>query len=227
MLGVLAAFKWPRFLHAQPDAAAFEGHAVRARPHRMVLILPVGISFYTFQAISYVMDVDRGHVAARRNPADVFLYILLPQLVAGPIVRAARYSRLPQIDAGAARRAAAQAAAVVLILSGLFKKMVVANYLSVLLVDPVGFPDGQNFRPQRSPHARLRGADLLRFLRLFRHCHRCRAAARLRFYRNFDPPYAPLPCAVLATGTSRCRPGSATTSTSRSAATGAGRCAAT
>jgi len=108
------------------------------------IILPVGISFYTFQAVSYVMDAHRGHIEPRRNPTDVFLYIsFFPQLVAGPIVRAAHF--LPQIDAPTRPDSNARALAVVLILMGLFKKMVVANYLSVLLVDPVyALPDGQN-----------------------------------------------------------------------------------
>ena len=52
------------------------------------LTLPIGISFYTFQAMSYVVDVYRGEVTAEKNPLDVTLYIaLFPQLVAGPIVR--------------------------------------------------------------------------------------------------------------------------------------------
>ncbi len=108
------------------------------------IILPVGISFYIFQAVSYVMDSHRGHIEPRRNPTDVFLYIsFFPQLVAGPIVRAAHF--LPQIDAPTAPDRNAHALAVVLILMGLFKKMVVANYISVLLVDPVyALPDGQN-----------------------------------------------------------------------------------
>ncbi|MEM7441432.1 MAG: MBOAT family O-acyltransferase [Pseudomonadota bacterium] len=110
----------------------------------MSVILPVGISFYIFQAISYVVDMDRGHVEQRRNPIDIFLYIsFFPQLVAGPIVRASHF--LPQIDAPKRPDANARAEAVVLILVGLFKKMVVANYLSVLIVDPFyALPDGQN-----------------------------------------------------------------------------------
>ena len=109
----------------------------------MRIVLPVGISFYTFQAISYIMDVDRGEIAPRRNPFDVALYIsFFPQLVAGPIVRASEF--LPQIDRPHVVDAVMRGTAVLLILSGLFKKMVVANYLSVLLVDPVfAFPDGQ------------------------------------------------------------------------------------
>ncbi|WP_297773484.1 MBOAT family protein [uncultured Roseovarius sp.] len=109
----------------------------------MRVILPVGISFYIFQAISYLLDIRRGKIAPRHNPIDVFLYIsFFPQLVAGPIVRAADF--LPQIDRPAMVDATMRGAAVLLILTGLFKKMVVANYLSVLLVDPVfAFPDLQ------------------------------------------------------------------------------------
>lgn len=108
------------------------------------VILPVGISFYVFQAISYVVDVARGDIHHRKNPADVALYIsFFPQLVAGPIVRAADF--LPQIDTPQPPTAAIRAEAVVLILIGLFKKMVVANYLAVMLVDPVfAFPTEQD-----------------------------------------------------------------------------------
>ena len=63
----------------------------------MQIILPVGISFFTFQGISYVVDVYRGEVEPAKSPLDLFLYIsFFPQLVAGPIVRAAWF--LPQLD---------------------------------------------------------------------------------------------------------------------------------
>ena len=69
-------------------------------PHRdmpfLEIILPIGISFFTFQGISYVVDVDRGHIKPVRSPLDLFLYIsFFPQLVAGPIVRASHF--LPQL----------------------------------------------------------------------------------------------------------------------------------
>ncbi|MBZ0129817.1 MAG: MBOAT family protein [Rhodobacteraceae bacterium] len=143
MLGVLAACKYFNFFFVSLQQLL--GDSVLSRDLAWLrIVLPVGISFYVFQAISYVMDVSRGEAAARRNPGDVALYIsFFPQLVAGPIVRAADF--LPQIDRVIRPDAAMRAGAVVLILSGLFKKMVVANYLSVLLVDPVfGFPEMQN-----------------------------------------------------------------------------------
>ncbi|QQA44475.1 MBOAT family O-acyltransferase [Pelagovum pacificum] len=142
LLGALAVFKYFGFFLLSLQQLL--GDTALSRDLSwMRIVLPVGISFYTFQAISYVMDVSRRTIAARKNPADVALYIsFFPQLVAGPIVRAADF--LPQIDRPEKVDAAMRGAAVVLILSGLFKKMVVANYLSVLLVDPVfAFPDGQ------------------------------------------------------------------------------------
>ena len=52
------------------------------------IVLPIGISFYTFQGMSYVIDVYRGRAKTEKNPLRVALYIsLFPQLIAGPIVR--------------------------------------------------------------------------------------------------------------------------------------------
>ena len=100
------------------------------------VILPVGISFFTFQGISYVVDVYRGHVPARRSLLDVMLYIsFFPQLVAGPIVRAAQF--LPQLDRRPDPRRILVTFGVLLIAWGLFKKAIVANYLAVDLVDRV------------------------------------------------------------------------------------------
>ncbi len=102
----------------------------------MGVILPVGISFYIFQAISYLVDTHRGQVEARANPVDVGLYIsFFPQLVAGPIVRARDF--LPQIETPTQPDAVRQSRAIVLILAGLFKKLIVANYLATLVVDPI------------------------------------------------------------------------------------------
>jgi D-alanyl-lipoteichoic acid acyltransferase DltB (MBOAT superfamily) len=99
------------------------------------IILPVGISFFTFHGISYIVDVYRGDVAVCRKVTDMLLYLsFFPQLVAGPIVRASKF--LPQLYQRPARDFGV-AWPVVLILGGLFKKVVIANYLAVDLVDPV------------------------------------------------------------------------------------------
>jgi alginate O-acetyltransferase complex protein AlgI len=102
------------------------------------IILPVGISFFTFQGISYVVDVHRGHVKPVTTPIDLFLYIsFFPQLVAGPIVRASHF--LPQLERRPSLDPLTLAYGLVLIVSGLFKKIVLAHYLAVDLVDPVYF----------------------------------------------------------------------------------------
>jgi alginate O-acetyltransferase complex protein AlgI len=104
------------------------------------IILPVGISFYTFHGISYVVDVYRGDVAVCRQLRDMLLYLsFFPQLVAGPIVRSSDF--LPQLYRQQAPPMAI-GAALLLIAGGLFKKVVISSLLATLLVDKVFFdPD--------------------------------------------------------------------------------------
>lgn len=100
------------------------------------IVLPVGISFFTFQAMSYVIDVYRGEIKYCKSPIDILLFIsFFPQLVAGPIVRAKDF--IPQLDKIPEINNIKLDKALILILVGLFKKMIVANYLSSLLVDKV------------------------------------------------------------------------------------------
>ena len=101
------------------------------------IILPVGVSFFTFQGMSYMIDVYRG----RTQPASLLDITLLmsffPHLVAGPIVRAShlvpQFQKIPKLDRGMI------AMALLLIVWGLFKKAVVASELAVNFVDPVFF----------------------------------------------------------------------------------------
>jgi D-alanyl-lipoteichoic acid acyltransferase DltB (MBOAT superfamily) len=103
----------------------------------MEIILPVGISFFTFHGISYLVDVYRGDVGVCKRFADILLYLsFFPQLVAGPIVRASFF--LPQLARPPAERVPI-AEPVLLIIGGLFKKVVIATYLATDLVDPVFF----------------------------------------------------------------------------------------
>jgi D-alanyl-lipoteichoic acid acyltransferase DltB (MBOAT superfamily) len=102
------------------------------------VILPVGISFFTFQGISYVVDVYRGHCQKARSLLDIMLLMsFFPHLVAGPIVRAS--DLLPQFDQTPRLNRAMVSHALILIVWGLFKKTVIASELSVGLVDPVFF----------------------------------------------------------------------------------------
>ena len=97
------------------------------------IILPVGISFFTFQAISYVVDVHRG----RTPPVgllDFAVYLsFFPQLVAGPIVRATEF--MPELAAARRPDRAETGRAVQLIGRGLFKKVVISDFLARAIVD--------------------------------------------------------------------------------------------
>ena len=137
---VLGFFKYYGFFLNSLQDVMFAIGLQRDLPF-LQIILPVGISFFTFQAISYVVDVYRGDVAYREKPLDVLLYIsLFPQLVAGPIVRAADF--LPQLERQAQLTRSAVVGGLVLCWFGLMKKMVVANYLAADLVDPVFLDPG-------------------------------------------------------------------------------------
>ena len=99
------------------------------------LALPVGISFFVFHAISLMVDAYRGKLTSRVRMLDALLYVaFFPQLVAGPILRASSFlpqlGRAPDMDAIEAPRA------VGLIVSGLAKKVLIANFLATRLVDP-------------------------------------------------------------------------------------------
>lgn len=97
--------------------------------------LPVGISFFTFQAMSYVIDVGRGQIETM-EPLDFAVYLsFFPQLVAGPIVRASEFG--PQLARQPDPRYVPSAEAFRLILLGLFKKVVISSYLANEIVDDV------------------------------------------------------------------------------------------
>jgi D-alanyl-lipoteichoic acid acyltransferase DltB (MBOAT superfamily) len=104
----------------------------------MRILLPIGISFFTFQGISYVVDVWRRTCAPARSLLDVMLLMsFFPHLVAGPIVRASdllpQFAQSPRLD----RRMASEG--FLLVVWGLFKKTVIASELASGLVDPVFF----------------------------------------------------------------------------------------
>ncbi|HEX3535468.1 MAG TPA: MBOAT family O-acyltransferase [Stellaceae bacterium] len=133
-LGLLGIFKYLDFFVLSSNELAHLLGLEHELPF-VEILLPVGISFFTFHGISYVTDVYRGDVAVCRNPLDMALYMsFFPQLVAGPIVRAAYF--LPQLARPSAEPIPI-GPAMLLILGGLFKKIVVANYLATGLVDPV------------------------------------------------------------------------------------------
>jgi alginate O-acetyltransferase complex protein AlgI len=100
------------------------------------ILPPVGISFFTFQTISYSIDVYKGKVEPVRNMLDFGFYVsFFPQLVAGPIVRAAHF--IPQLykDFSLSKQEFGQA--IFLILNGLMKKMFVGDFIAANLIDRV------------------------------------------------------------------------------------------
>ncbi|MGP8214304.1 MAG: MBOAT family O-acyltransferase [Bacteroidia bacterium] len=100
------------------------------------VILPVGISFYTFQVLSYTIDIYRGQLTPSDNILDFGFYVcFFPHLVAGPIVRAANF--LPQIHKDIVLSKEEVGQALFLILTGLIKKAVISDYISVNFVDRV------------------------------------------------------------------------------------------
>ena len=100
------------------------------------IILPVGISFYTFQTISYTVDVYRGKLEPVKNIIDFGFYVsFFPQLVAGPIVRAAEF--VPQLYQKFKLTKQEFGHAVFLILNGLIKKMLISDYISINFVDRI------------------------------------------------------------------------------------------
>jgi alginate O-acetyltransferase complex protein AlgI len=138
-LGVLGVFKyygffvdeWGRFLDSLGLGMPLP---------LLTLALPIGLSFITFQAISYVVDVKRG-LLPPASTLDFALYLsFFPHVVAGPIVRAREF--IPQLSKPRDPRDVAVGAAVVLIALGLIKKVAVADYLAREVVDPVfGVPE--------------------------------------------------------------------------------------
>lgn len=129
-LGLLGFFKYTDFLgNTVSHLAALVGWKLGWV--EMNILLPVGISFYTFEAMSYVIDVYRGQLAPeQRWSRYAFFIAFFPHLIAGPIVRASQF--LPQIDARPRLSVAEFERAVVRILGGLVKKMILADTLSVV-----------------------------------------------------------------------------------------------
>src|SRR3989440_6242009 len=133
-LGLLCYFKYANFfLDSLRQALEAAGMHSALRP--LEVILPVGISFYTFEAINYMVDVYRGHVKAQRSLPHFMLFILFfPHLVAGPIVRARAF--LPQIGRRKHCSWPRMQVGVQFFLMGLFKKLAISDGM-VQFVEPV------------------------------------------------------------------------------------------
>ena len=140
-LGMLAFFKYFNFftenLVGFGTALGFEVSAPV-----LSVALPVGISFYTFQTLSYTIDAYRGHIQAERSFLRMALYVAyFPQLVAGPILRPQHF--LPALDRAWSIRADHLRSGVHLIAIGLFKKVLIADNVSPLADVILNAPEGQ------------------------------------------------------------------------------------
>ena len=134
-LGLLGIFKYLGFFTQSLDAALTAFHSGVSVPV-VALVLPVGISFYTFQTLSYTIDIYRGRLEPARSFWHFALFVsFFPQLVAGPIVRAR--DLLPQLARRPAFDADDQARGLFRILTGLIKKVAIADVLATELVDRV------------------------------------------------------------------------------------------
>ncbi len=133
-LFVLAYFKYTNFF-LDFFTTRLQSLGIEVPTFALNVVLPIAISFFTFQAISYVVDVGRGEL--RPIPLlDFAVYLtFFAHLVAGPIVRVSEFA--PQLDARADPRFVQSSEAFLLIGRGLFKKVVISSYLAANVVDPV------------------------------------------------------------------------------------------
>jgi D-alanyl-lipoteichoic acid acyltransferase DltB (MBOAT superfamily) len=133
-LGTLGVFKYYSFF-AQQWADVLNDVGLSPGLPLLTIALPVGVSFFTFQAISYVVDVKRRHVEPA-GTLDFAVYLsFFPHLIAGPIVRAREF--LPQLKSPRDPDRVAVSSGLYLIALGLVKKVVIADYLARVLVQPV------------------------------------------------------------------------------------------
>ncbi|MCC9041259.1 MBOAT family protein [Myroides sp. M-43] len=129
-LGLLGYFKYTNFFLDGINLFA------NTRLHLDDIILPVGISFFTFQSISYIIEIYRKEIEPTKNFLDYLFFIsFFPQLVAGPIVRAKDF--LPQIYKNIYVSREYVNEGLLLIIGGLLKKAVISDYISINFVDRV------------------------------------------------------------------------------------------
>ncbi len=133
-LGLLAYFKYAGFFVSSAENALARVGIADAT-WVVDVALPVGISFYTFMSISYVIDTYRRELVPSSLMRFAVFQAFFPHLVAGPIVRASEL--LPQLERPRDPRRVDNARALALIVSGLFLKVVIANHLASQIVDDV------------------------------------------------------------------------------------------
>jgi alginate O-acetyltransferase complex protein AlgI len=141
-LGVLAIFKYFDFA-AESVASGLHAIGIQWQPKTLGLVLPFGISFFTFETMSYTIDVYRKELTPATNYLDYLLFVcFFPHLVAGPIVRP--HSMLPQLEREPVHNATQASEGLALIASGLFRKILIGDNLSEFMVKGL-FEQPQNY----------------------------------------------------------------------------------
>jgi len=186
-LAILGAFKYFNFFVDSAEHV-LRGFGYESGTWTLRIILPVGISFYTFQSMSYTIDVYRGELRATRRLADFALYVsFFPQLVAGPIERATRL--LPQVEQRRVVTRSDWEEGLLLFGIGLFRKVAIA--------DPAGsIADSFFANPAAHTSPQLVAGVLLYALQIYSdfagYSDMARGSARLMGFtlmRNFRHPY--------------------------------------
>ncbi len=143
-LGGLAYFKYANFF-IQSAAELLKPLGFEAQPAWLSVVMPVGISFYTFQALSYVLDIYRREQEPTRNVRDFALFVgFFPTVLAGPITRASFL--LPQLTRQQVVPAPEVETGMWLVTLGFVKKVVFADVLGAQMVDPV-FANPEGYSP--------------------------------------------------------------------------------
>ena len=132
-IGLLCYFKYLNFF-LDSFIKFFNHIGIHADPYTLNIILPIGISFYTFHGVSYVLDIYYGRIRAHKNIIDYSLFVsYFPLLVAGPIERATHL--LPQLKDKREFKYSQGVEGCRLILWGMFKKVVIADSLAPIVTD--------------------------------------------------------------------------------------------
>ncbi|WP_288764118.1 MBOAT family O-acyltransferase [uncultured Weeksella sp.] len=141
-LGFLGFFKYYNFF-ADSFAELLNGFGLQVHPWTLQIILPVGISFYTFHGLSYIIDIYKGRIKAEKNLIDYSVFVsFFPLLVAGPIERATHL--LPQIKRKRVFNYTQAVDGMRQILWGLFKKMVIADNCAIYANEIFSNPESQS-----------------------------------------------------------------------------------
>ncbi|MFV0229219.1 MBOAT family protein [Empedobacter falsenii] len=141
-LGFLGFFKYYNFF-ADSFAEMLNGFGLNVHPWTLQIILPVGISFYTFHGLSYIIDIYYNRIKAERNIVDYSVFVsFFPLLVAGPIERATHF--LPQIKKTRVFNYSQAVDGMRQILWGLFKKMVIADNCAIYANEIFSNPESQS-----------------------------------------------------------------------------------